>query len=67
MSFTFLRGFNLIINDSDSLHLEIEEMKLSGLEEKGFDFTAGGSTQETDVPLLCWLVFQAQQAGFLVA
>ena len=51
MSFSFLRGFNLIAKDTDSLHLEIEEMKLPGFEEKAFDFTPGGGTQEMDVPL----------------
>lgn len=51
MSFAFLRGFNLVVDDSTSLHLEIEEMKLPARKEKSFDFTPGGGTQETDVPL----------------
>lgn len=46
-----LRGFTLITNDVNNLHLEIEELKLPGLEEKSFDFTPGGGTGETAVPL----------------
>ncbi len=46
-----LRGFNLIVDDNESLHLEIEEMKLPTLEEKSHDFTPGGGTAEIDVPM----------------
>lgn len=51
MSFNFQRGFNLVVDDETSLHLEVEEMKAPMLEEKAFDFTPGGGTQEMDIPL----------------
>ncbi len=46
-----LRGFTLIAGDTMALTIEIEEMKLPVLEEKSFDFTPGGGTGETAVPL----------------
>lgn len=46
-----LRGFTLVANDELALSLEIEEMKLPVLAEKTVDFTPGGATGETDVPL----------------
>jgi P2 family phage contractile tail tube protein len=51
MSFRILRGFTLVARDQVNLALEIEEMKLPTLEEKSVDFTAGGATGETAVPL----------------
>ena len=51
MSLRILRGFTLIADDDKNLHLEIDELKLPTLEEKSVDFTPGGSTGETDVPL----------------
>ena len=51
MNLRFLRGFTLIAGDTQNYHLEIEELKFPTLEEKSFDFTPGGGTGETAVPL----------------
>lgn len=51
MALNILRGFTLLVNDNENLALEIEEMKLPTLEEKGYDHTPGGANVEIDVPL----------------
>lgn len=51
MDLNIIRAFNLIAADTENLYLEVEEMQTPKLEEKSFDFTPGGSSQEIDVPL----------------
>lgn len=51
MNLRMLRGFTLVAMDAIPLSLEIEEMKLPVLEEKSIDFTPGGGTGETNIPL----------------
>lgn len=51
MELNILRAFNLIVSDTQNLHLAIEEMKLPSFEEKSVDFTPGGGSMEIDVPL----------------
>ena len=51
MHLPIIRGFTLIADDTVNTHLAIAEMRLPAMEEKSYDFTPGGGTQELDVPL----------------